>query len=175
MAFILPKTLNSIFNTPFTPSLGPERRADILPIDILNNELETAIPQSGFNGENAHLVRSAALLWHDHLYESHKVSQGIKSMDGSFVHGIMHRREPDYSNAKYWFNRVGSHPVFPEISNRAKNILTGSSLAHLAEGDWDSFAMVDAVAAASDGSEEYSLLQQVQQMEFEVLLEQFCG
>ncbi len=175
MAFTLPETLNRFFDTPLAPSLGPERRADSLPVNILKEKLKTAIPQAGVSDKNVNIVQSAAFLWHDHLDESHKISQGIKGADGSFVHGIMHRREPDYSNAKYWFNQVGSHPTFPEISNRAKAVLTDSSLSYLTEGDWDSFAIVDAVASARLGSEEYSLLQQVQQTEFEVLLERFCG
>jgi hypothetical protein len=175
MAFTLPETLNRFFDTPLAPSLGPERRAGSLPVNVLEKKLKSAIPQAGVNDENVNIVRSAAFLWHDHLDESHRISQGIKGADGSFVHGIMHRREPDYSNAKYWFNQVGSHPTFPEISNRAKDFLTGSSLSHLTEGDWDSFAIVDAVASARPGSEEYALIQRVQQTEFEVLLKRFCG
>ena len=44
------------------------------------------------------------------LEPSHTISQGISSPSGSYWHGIMHRREPDYANAKYWFRRVGPAP-----------------------------------------------------------------
>jgi hypothetical protein len=169
------ETIRPLFSTGTLPGLGPERRPEAKSLSEAESDLNTTLATTGLTGEAASLVRSATLLWHDHLDESHRVSQGIKSADGSFVHGIMHRREPDYSNAKYWFNRAGLHPTFPEISSRAKGFLAGSSLAHLTEGDWDSFAMVDAVAAIRVGSGEYSLLQQVQQTEFEVLLERFCG
>ena len=56
-------------------------------------------------------------LWlrHGFLAESHTVSQSIPTQSGSYWHGIMHRREPDYENAKYWFRRVGSHSVFPQL------------------------------------------------------------
>ena len=27
--------------------------------------------------------------------------------------------KPDYSNAKYWFGRVGTHAIFPEVRARA--------------------------------------------------------
>ena len=37
------------------------------------------------------------------LERSHELSQTIKSCIGSYLHGIMHRREGDFSNAKYWF------------------------------------------------------------------------
>ena len=175
MAFDLSKSLNAIFNTPSPPGLGPERRADALPLSKLENDLEFAVLQSGVSSVHADLVRSAALLWHDHLDASHTLSQDIRSSDGSFLHGIMHRREPDYPNAKYWFNRAGVHDAFPDIFNRAKTILTGTSLAHLIKSEWDSFAMVDSVRQARSSSVDYELLQQVQQIEFEVLLKRFCN
>ena len=175
MAFELSKSLNGLLNTLSVPSLGPEQRADSMPLSRLKDELETTISQANLRGENAVLVRSTAMLWHDHLDESHTISQGINNSDGSFLHAIMHRREPDYPNAKYWFNRVGKHDAFPDIFNRAKTILTGTSLAHLINSKWDSFAMVDSVSRAKIDSKEYALLQQVQQIEFEVLLNRFCN
>jgi hypothetical protein len=50
-------------------------------------------------------------LYHDFLGESHDISQELHTPDGSFWHAIMHRREPDPSNSKYWWRRVGKHPV----------------------------------------------------------------
>ena len=175
MAFDLPQPLCAIFSTPSLPSLGPERRAASLPLSRLKGELETAISQADASDENSDLVRSSALLWHDHLDESHTISQGINNSDGSFLHAIMHRREPDYPNAKYWFNRVGVHDAFPEIFNRAKTILIDTSMSHLVESEWDSFAMVDSVSQAGLDSEEYKLLQQIQNIELEVLLKRFCN
>ena len=54
-------------------------------------------------------------LLHDFLDESHTISQGIDTPSGSFWHAIMHRREGDFSNAKYWFRHVGRHPVFDAL------------------------------------------------------------
>jgi len=175
MAFDLPQQLYAIFNTPSLPSLGPKRRANALPLSNLENNLESAVSQSDLSGDNADLMRSAALLWHDHLDESHTISQGINNSDGSFLHAIMHRREPDYPNAKYWFNRVRTHDAFPKLFDRAKTILIGTSLSHLIEREWDPFAVVDSVSQADSDSEEYKLLQQIQKVEFEVLLKRFCN
>ena len=70
------------------------------------------------------------------IHASHSISQDLPSAEGSFLHGIMHRREGDFGNAKYWFRRVGSHSVFEQI-------------AHESDGHYsDPFDFVDACAAA---------------------------
>jgi len=155
--------LKSVFNFTDPPSLGPGQR---------DSAMSVATVMAKVDGESA-LIQSAALLWHDHLDKSHDLSQDIPCADGSFLHGIMHRREPDYSNAKYWFNRVGTHPVYPEILNRVTQLVADTSLENLAGIKWDAAAMVDAVSSARVGTDEYMILQQIQRVEFEFLLERF--
>lgn len=167
--------IRPLFDTPTLPGLGPEQRTEALALREVEDGLGEALAAAGLSGSAADKVRGAVLLWHDHLDASHEVSQDIRDSDGSFLHGIMHRREPDYPNAKYWFGRTGAHPDFPEIAKRAGEVLAGSLLKRLADRGWDSFAMVNAVAGARGGSEEYRLLQKVQRVELEVLLEGFCG
>jgi hypothetical protein len=55
----------------------------------------------------------AAGLWLyvDDLDRSHSVSQGIDTATGAFWHGIMHRREGDFSNCLYWMRRAAGHPL----------------------------------------------------------------
>lgn len=54
-------------------------------------------------------------LYVDELDRSHDISQAIPDATGSFWHGMMHRREGDFSNSHYWFNRVGHHPAMDTI------------------------------------------------------------
>src|SRR4051812_48137815 len=54
-------------------------------------------------------------LYHDFLDESHAISQELDTKEGSFWHAIMHRREPDAGNSKYWWRAVGSHPVLDRL------------------------------------------------------------
>lgn len=68
-------------------------------------------------------------LVNDFLDESHTISQSIHTPEGSFWHGIMHRREGDFSNAKYWFRHVGDHPVYDLLAERF--------------GEWDPYVFVD--------------------------------
>lgn len=105
---------------------------------------------------------AGAWLLCDYLDESHTISQGIETSSGSFWHGIMHRREGDFSNAKYWLRRVGNHPVFELLADE-----TG-------EDKWDPFAFVDACEqAVRRGSAEADRLRQLQQREWELLFD-YC-
>jgi hypothetical protein len=58
-------------------------------------------------------------LYFDFLDESHTISQELHTAEGSFWHAIMHRREPDASNSKYWWRRVGAHPVLDSLREQA--------------------------------------------------------
>jgi hypothetical protein len=98
-------------------------------------------------------------LWlrHGFLAESHTVSQGIPTQSGSYWHGIMHRREPDYENAKYWFRRVGNHPVFPRLHEFAHQTVAAQPalerLAYLRSADtWSPYSFIDACQAVADRS-----------------------
>ncbi len=66
----------------------------------------------------APLAQSGLWLLAGDLDASHRLSQDIETPDGSFWHGIMHRREGDFWNAKYWFRRVGRHPVLAELAKQ---------------------------------------------------------
>ena len=50
----------------------------------------------------------AMWLWHDFIDEAHKISQDNESPEGSWLHAIVHRREGDFSNSKYWYARCAS-------------------------------------------------------------------
>lgn len=63
---------------------------------------------------------SGMWLYFDFLDESHRVSQDDESdPDRNFWHAVMHRREPDASNSKYWWRRVGTHPVLDRLREHA--------------------------------------------------------
>jgi hypothetical protein len=61
-------------------------------------------------------------LYYDYLDESHTISQEINTREGSYWHAIMHRREPDPSNSKYWWRQVGSHPVLSQLISEAPTL-----------------------------------------------------
>ena len=156
------------------PGIGSEARTSVLPIAVL----EQTIHAFDLNNSTIELARSAAFLWHDHLDASHDVSQDLSSAEGSFLHGIMHRREPDYSNAKYWFRRAGNHSSYPVLSSKVEDYLKTIEKQEVfgylvSSGCWDPFAFVDAVENAKRTGENIEILQNIQRLEFESLVESF--
>lgn len=114
-------------------------------------------------------------LWYDFLDESHQISQDVASPEGSYWHGIMHRREPDYWNSKYWFRRVGDHPIFEPLAASARELAREAppEARRLADQRrWDPFAFVDLCerAAAAGGALELSC-RRLQKAEWELLFE----
>ncbi len=175
--------IKQLLATSDLPSLGPAVRAGVLSETELNAKLAPLLRATKLSAVRQELVRSLLLLWHDHLDASHTISQGIENADGSFVHAIMHRREPDYWNAKYWWRRVGAHPTFPEIARRVNELIALSRRREEADlakqllpgGKWDACAFVDACEAAVGVAERGALLREVQRIETEVLLESFLS
>lgn len=90
------------------------------------------------------LFKAGLYLLHDYLDESHAQSQSMEGdRDADLWHAIMHRREPDYGNAKYWCRRVGSHPVHEALAPLAVPILADAGVAGFSAEKWDSIKFVD--------------------------------
>ena len=175
--------LQKLLATAEPPELGPGPRPGILAEAALESKLDELFDRGEVASAKQPLIRALVMLWHDHLDAAHVIAQSIDNADGAFVHGIMHRREPDYGNAKYWFHRVGAHPAFPEIAAQAGSLLESKAEQALAakliaQDRWDAFAFVDACEKAArrgSGSDRQTLLRNIQAIESQVLLEYFAG
>src|SRR5215208_5107788 len=115
-------------------------------------------------------------LWHDWLDESHTISQSIASQTGSFWHAIMHRREGDFSNSKYWYARCRSHPVLRLIAARAGEVLKGDLIdarraGGLLRDGFDADAFVDLVESVHNNPSHpsHAAAVKLQQLEWEEL------
>ena len=176
----LPPPIKALIATPETPQLGPGPRAHVCPVAELNARLDAFLEGVELPLPNRQLIRATVLLWHDHFDTAHGLAQEIESADGSYVHGILHRREPDYGNAKYWFHRVGTHPSFVELAAKGAGWLQDDRELEsklIPRGLWDPFAYVDACERvarrpASDG--QTRRLRDLQAVELEILLARFC-
>lgn len=87
---------------------------------------------------------------------SHELSQSIETATGSYWHGIMHRREGDSWNSKYWYRRAARHPTLDELAGqiaqgREQLRLTGPALQQLCAGQSVGETLVDLCEAAAAG------------------------
>jgi hypothetical protein len=155
--------------------LGPVSRLGTLTASQISDLVTAHIKTHSLGSIEGRLLESLGLLWHDHLDLSHQISQEIKTVEGSYVHGMMHRREPDYWNSKYWFRNAGAlttaakigeqiHAVLGADNSTSKAVVTENAL-------YSPSNFVDACESASTNSSEPSDLKKIQEIEFEVLID----
>jgi hypothetical protein len=110
-------------------------------------------------------TRSGLFLYLSCFDEAHQIAQDVASTTGSYWHGILHRQEPDYSNARYWFHRVGEHAIFPALCEAAASVRPSPP--------WDAFWFIDACEKASRGkdAEMTRRLEAIQQAEWRLLFD----
>jgi len=160
--------------------LGPGR-PDAAQVDALAKLSPETLVAPAVLVDREMALACLAGLWlrFDELDRSHQISQSLASATGSYWHGIMHRREPDYANAKYWFHRVGKHPIFGPLAEAARELATATEAGKAAEqltaaADWDPFAFVDLCQlAARDNAPLTRLCRQIQEREWQLLFD-YC-
>jgi hypothetical protein len=101
------------------PGLGPAVRPEAWgeeAVAIAGTALVAGLPQ-----RRADLLLACLLLWHDRLEAAHRLVQRHEGdPDADCLHAIMHRREPDEANSRYWWSRVGVHPLATELADKAE-------------------------------------------------------
>lgn len=169
------------------PLLGPERRPGAWKADKVNQTLDALLNDADLPPPRAALIRSLFLLWHDQLDASHVISQEATGADGCYVHGIMHRREPDYGNAAYWFRRAGDHPIFPALAEQVAGLGEAEDedddfagyAEDLTDGEhWDPFAFIEACEAVENEDPDdphVRFLREAQSLEFQLLIEHLAS
>ena len=125
-------------------------------------------------------VRSGLLLWNDALDSSHKIVQNIGTKTGNYWHAIMHRRESDYSNAKYWFGRVGKHPIYFQLLCYAQELSQTEQQEEYTKilesnDEWNPAQFVDWCQAATNSEDNKKIfLEQLQLKELQLLIDFSC-
>jgi hypothetical protein len=124
---------------------------------------------------------SGLYLWNGSLDNSHNISQDLENSTGSYLHGILHRIEPDFSNAKYWFRMAGGHPVGELLQQKTLELLreptSGNEALYrrfMQKMAWHPELLTDMAEAASQTrwiGDEVPLLERIQAMELQLLLE----
>src|SRR5688572_10743517 len=158
------------------PELGPGATNEALRAQLAALTIESMFEGRGVAEEEAaRCCLSALWLYHDFLDESHNISQEIETVEGSYWHGIMHRREPDYGNAKYWFRRVPGHSIFDPLAEAARELAGQAKLDGPAEflksqATWDAYRFVDLCEAIARGQSSCEMLaREVARAEWQLL------
>lgn len=147
-------------------------------IDALGEaELAAILPDSD---RRARLSLSAGLLQILDFWDaSHEAAQEADDLGdrrvSTYWHGIVHRREPDPGNASYWFRRVGSHEIFPDLGAAATTLLQAAGRPELtgrlaSGGTWDPFAFIDFCGQAEDSAQDQPIARRLQRLEMDRLL-----
>jgi hypothetical protein len=133
-----------------------------------------AVTIGGLTEERHDAALALALLWHDEFDDAHQLCQAHEGhADCDYVHALLHRREGDFANAKYWFGEVGPHPLDLPLA-QAVQTLGRADL--LDRGRWRPAAMVDSCAMALRGDSATRLsLMQLQAEEFRALGERLVA
>ena len=116
---------------------------------LRNLKAEQVLARPVVSLTDAKAILSGLWLWHDWLDSSHTISQDLHTPTGSFWHAIMHRREGDFGNAKYWYARCADHPILGSLAGYANDILhpfpADKTLLRVMRNGWDPNAFVDLV------------------------------
>jgi hypothetical protein len=168
-----PAIENLLRRAPLNPLGAGEADASLRPaLEALSAELYRP------HARDDMIAACRAGLWlrFNYLDESHKISQDIETPEGSFWHGILHRREGDFDNAKYWFNRVGNHAVFEPLRHAAAKLAANIADARAGflkqQKAWDPFGFIDLCADAVRGNAACGpVCQEIQQREWELLFD----
>ncbi len=132
-------------------------------------------------------ARAGLFLIHDFLDDGHRLAQEADNhapnSTAAYWHAIMHRREPDCDNARFWFRRVGKHPVFPLIGREVATLLASGTIGNELglnqvldnAGHWDAASFVDLCdQCGMRWDRRAQVASRFQEIEMRLLLEYTC-
>ena len=118
------------------------------------------------NDQESKCIRSLLFVAAGGVEQAHRIVQEISTSAGAYIHGMIHRIDDDFDNARYWFRRAGMHSAAAAMYDRAVR----SRLTVASQPLWDPILVTDLVETSRTAgvTEE---LRAVLTIEFEVLLE----
>ena len=122
------------------------------------------------HAENFALVRGGLFYAIDALDDAHTFFQDAPGDLAAYWHGMLHRREGDFENARYWFRRAGVLPCFAALHRAASEF--SADMAR--QANWDPYLLTGECEQARFGAEEsVAPCVKLQRVEFEGLFD-YC-
>ena len=142
---------------------------------------ELLAPQRVTNPVLADAAMAGIWIRHNFLTEGHHICQDHESdATNNFWHAILHRREGDYWNSKYWFRQVRAHPVLTELASelRSDRFFTTAKMdlqKLVKSNSFHASEFVDLVAKSTGSESEVKrFCEQVQLVEWKLLFAYSC-
>jgi hypothetical protein len=118
------------------------------------------------NGPEVRCIRSLLFIAAGGVDQAHRIVQEISTSDAAYIHGIIHRIDDDFDNARYWFRRAVMEPASAEMYRRA----AANSLTIASHPIWDPILVTDMVETSRTAGVTDEL-RAILMIEFEVLLQ----
>lgn len=96
------------------------------------------------------LVRAGLFYHHNALDDAHRLVQEATGDAAAYWHAMIHRRERDFENARYWLRRAGEQPSFAEMQARASEVSSNMGR----QMTWDPFLLVHLAEQLRFGAED---------------------
>ena len=163
--------INAVLKEARLSPLGPGTPNEAMRSQLAALTMESAFaPETVKDRDMAACCLAGLWLHHDFIDEAHKICQDIDTPSGSYWHGIVHRREPEFPNAAYWFRRVGKHPIFASLPEAARQLDRNMDI----PSPWNPFWFIDYCEACTKGKQSgEQFARRLQAKEWELLFG-FC-
>ena len=135
------------------------------------------------NAQALSFLQSALYIYFDCFDEAHQIAQDHEGLIGNWLHALLHRREPDAGNSKYWYARVDlPQGTSRGIAEETLKCLGDSPAKELAgfqqklskSKKWEPKTFVDLVEkfrGEDSNAPAYRLLAKIQEIEWRALAE----
>lgn len=138
---ILPETLHESL-APVLAACPPEGAFPTLVVSgsphPARRLVQQALAAPGLHGRRD--LAAALYLLVDDCHAAHEAVNADPTPTGSWWHAILHRREGDFGNARYWYAQIAHHPALAQV-----NLSGGPAAAGSEDGAFDPQAFVDHV------------------------------
>ncbi|MEO7931934.1 MAG: hypothetical protein ABIT76_02135 [Chthoniobacterales bacterium] len=157
-----------LFHLESLDSLKPSGTLSVEQVSLIRNATTLELTGADELHDRARLIRALLLCANDALDEAHRLVQEAPGDLAAYLHGIVHRREGDFENARYWFRRAGELSFFQELQRRAAALSEDMAK----QLNWDPYLFTTLCERSKYGSRTpVKTLAAIQRVEFETILD----